>query len=45
MIGINSAYPGLSGIGQKVNQGFIFDIDNKTLTFVYKSLVTMYGAY
>ena len=38
MIGINSAYPGLSGIGQKVNQGFIFDIDNKTLTFVYKEL-------
>ncbi len=38
MIGINSAYPGLSGIGQKINQGFIFDIDNKTFTFVYKEL-------
>jgi len=42
MIGINSSYPGLNNtsFSQKVNQGFIFDIDNKTFNFVYKELTT-----
>ena len=40
MIGINCTYPGLNNtsFSQKVNQGFIFDIDNKTFNFVYKDL-------